>query len=343
MKFYGGERLRRLVLHADAGRPKAARKAIDVLRVGLWFEELRARMGCTTAYSLGQLVQPLTYKKGFHHNNLWAKYAGGRHIPNAVTRRACEQSVPGSDELLTSPAWDALDVTQPLQKHGEALLRCFRPSIQSAMFDKRYLVKGLYVRRGAIVASLRTLEAQADLQSLAAMVVLLRDADARGDRANAFMIGQSLHRTLLMATIGSPLRFISVELFEYFIRIIFPMAAEKEFMMDVDQDMLCTQVKWLTQTAAQLHSDGRPGFTLNGSTGQLRRLFQPDFGFDLMFGLGPRLKLIVPAEEAGAHACNRVKGNNALCEWGRSVLGAGKCERILPEHISLRIKQPSIF
>lgn len=142
MKFYGDARLKRLVLHLDAERLNAARKAIDVLRVGLWFEKIRAQMNCTTAYGLGQLVQPHTYKKGFHHNNLWAKYAGGRHIPNAETRRACEQRIPGSDELLTSPAWIALDVTQPLEKHGDALLRCLRPSIQSAVFDKRELVKG---------------------------------------------------------------------------------------------------------------------------------------------------------------------------------------------------------
>lgn len=334
MKFYGDARLKRLVLHADAERPQAARKAIDVLRVGLWFEDIRARMNCTTAYGLGQLVQPHTYKKGFHHNNLWAKYAGGRHIPNAETRRACEQRIPGSDELLTSPAWIALDVTQSLEKHGDALLRCLRPSIQSAVFDKRELAKGYYVRRGSIGVSLRGLEGQADLQSLAAMVVLLRDADADGDRSKAFIIGQSLYRTLLMATVGSPLKFISIELFEYFIRIIFPMAAEKEFMMDVDRDMLCTQAEWLVWIAMQLHAAGCPGFTLNGSTRQLRRLLQFDLGFDLLFGLSPRLKLTVPAEEAKPRMCTHVTVHNMLCERGRSVLSAGKHECIPLTHPS---------
>lgn len=334
MKFYGDARLKRLVLHLDAGRPNGVRKAIDVLRVGLWFEEIRARMSCTTAYSVGLLVQPHTYKKGFHHNNLWAKYAGGRHLPSADTRCICEQKIPGSDELLTSPAWIALDVNQPLEKNGDALLRCLRPTIQSAVFDKRELAKGSYVRRGSISVSLRSLEGQTDLQSLAAIVILLRDADARGDRSKAFIIGRSLYRTLLMATVGSPLKFISIELFEYFLRIIFPMAAGKEFVMDIDRNMQCMQAKWLARTAMQLHALGRPGFTLNGNTGQLRRLLQPDFGFDLLFGLGPRLKLIVPAEEAKPSVCNDVKGHNALCEWGISVLSAGKRERMLPNNIS---------
>lgn len=334
MKFYGDTRLKQLVLHLDAERPNAARKAIDVLRVGLWFEDIRARMDCTTAYSLGLLVQPHTYKKGLHHNNLWAKYAGGKHLPSADTRCACEQRIPGSDELLTSPAWISLDVTRPLEKYGDTLLRCLRPAIQSVVFDKRELAKGYYVRRDLITLSLRGLEKQADLQSLAAMVVLLRDADARGDRAKAFIIGQSLYRTLLMAAVGSPLEFISQELFEYFIRIIFPMATEKEFMMDLDRDMLCKQAKWLVRTVKQMHASGRPEFTLNGNTRQLRRLLQLDFGFDLLFGLGPRLKLIVPAEEAKPNVCTHVTGHNALCDWGRSVLSAGKCERIPPGHIS---------
>ncbi|MGH8055329.1 MAG: hypothetical protein ACREP4_15570 [Stenotrophomonas sp.] len=334
MKFYGDARLKRLVLHLDAVRSNAPGKAIDVLRVGLWFEVIRVQMDCTTAYGLGLLVQPHTYKKGFHHHNLWAKYAAGRHLPSADTRCACEQRIPGSNELLTSPAWVALDITTPLEKHGDTLLRCLRPSIQSAVFEKRELAKGCYVRRDSIGLSLRCLEGQADLQSLAAMVVLLRDADARGDRSKAFMIGQSLHRTLLMAAVGSPLKFISLELLEYFIRIIFPMAAEKEFMMDLDRDMLCKQAKWLMRTVEQMHAAGRPGFTLNGNTGQLRRLLQLDFGFDLLFGLGPRLKLIVTAEKAKPSVCTHVTGHNALCDWGRSVLSAGKCERIPPSHTS---------
>ncbi|MCD9006306.1 hypothetical protein LDO31_08670 [Luteimonas sp. XNQY3] len=333
MKFYGDVRLKQLVRHADAGHSKSARKALDVLRVGLWFEELRTQLGCATAYGLGQVVQPHTYKKGFHHNNLWAKYAAGRHLPGSETVRACAKKLPGSEELLASPAWRALDVTRPLEGCGDALLRSLRPSIQSAVFDEQELAKGRYIRRGALGTSLRSLEGQADLQSLAAIVVLLRDAHANGDRSKAFTTGRSLHRTLLMATVGSPLKFISLELFEFFIRDIFPMTAGKEFAMDLDRNMLNAQAGWLRRTAMQLHAAGRRGFSLVGNTRQLRRLLQLDFGFDLLYGLGPRLKLIVPAEAACPSVCSFVATNNARCDWGASVLGAGQCVRFVPDHV----------
>ena len=63
-KSYGDTRLKQLIRRADAGQPDSARRALDVLRVGLWFEELRAQSGCETAYGLGRLLQPQTYKEG---------------------------------------------------------------------------------------------------------------------------------------------------------------------------------------------------------------------------------------------------------------------------------------
>lgn len=333
IKFYGDTRLKQLVEHAKAGQPKSARRALDVLRVGLWFEGLRAQLGCATAYGLGQLVQPNTYKKGLYHNNLWVKYATGRHLPGSETVRASAMKVPGSEELLASPAWRALDMNESLGKGGDAVLRSLRPSIQSAVFEGRALTKGLYVRRRSLGGLLKVLQGEADLQSLAATVVLLRDAHATGDRSRAFTIGQSLHRTLLMAAVGSPLKFIAIELFEFFVRNIFPMAEERAFAMDLDTGVLHEQAVWLRRTALQQHAAGKPGFSLVGNTRQLRRLLEFDFGFDLMYGLGPRLKLIIPPEEAGSPARDFVARNNVSCDWGRSVLRSGRCERFPPDHV----------
>lgn len=334
LKFYGDTRLKQLVRHADAGQPKSARRALDVLRVGLWFEALRAQLGCATAYGLGQLIQPNTYKKGLHHNNLWAKYAAGRHLPGPETVRASAMKIPGSEEMIASPAWLALDVTESLEGGGgDAVLRSLRPRIQSAVFEGEALTKGLYVRRRSLGVSLKILQGEADLQSLGATVVLLRDAHATGERSRAFTIGQSLHRTLLMAAVGSPLKFIAIELFEFFIRNIFPMAEDRAFAMDLDKGVLHEQAVWLRRTALQQHAAGKPGFSLVGNTRQLRRLLEFDFGFDLMYGLAPRLKLTVPPEEAGGAARDFVARNNVRCDWGRTILRSGKCVRFPPDHV----------
>ncbi|MCD9096503.1 hypothetical protein [Luteimonas fraxinea] len=330
MKFYGDVRLKRLIRHTDDQKPRSVGRALDVLRVGLWFEGLRARLGSTTAYGLGQIIQPHTYKKGLHHNNLWAKYACGRHVPGVETVQAGASKVPGSEELLDSPAWHALDVTRSAGCSGDSLLRSLRPSVQVAVFEARELSAGRYVRRSALGRSLRSLEGQADLQSLAATVVLLRNAHERGDASMAYTIGRSLHRSLLMAAACSPLKFVSLELFEFFIRTVFPMSASKKFALELDRDMLRAQLAWLTGTAMQLHKSGKPGFSLVGDTRQLMRLLHGNFGLDLMFGLGPRLKLNVPAEEADEDETSFVAVHNAHFEWGVSVLRAGRCERFPP-------------
>jgi hypothetical protein len=40
-------------------------------------------------------------ERGLHHNNLWSKYASGKHLPSADTIRACEAILPSSSELLS--------------------------------------------------------------------------------------------------------------------------------------------------------------------------------------------------------------------------------------------------
>lgn len=333
MKFYHDVRLKALACLFQSGKPNATRKALNVLRTGVWFEELRGRTGYPTAYGLGQRLQPLTYLRGLHHNNLWSKYAGGKHLPGADTIRACEATLPGSSVLLGDVAWAALDVGQPLGDGGDTLLRQLRPSIQSAIYEARELDKGRYVRRRAPTQPLQRLEGQAGLHALAAMVVLLREAHEAGNRPRAFEIGRSLRRTLLMASVATNLGYIRFELFEFFIKRIFPIASDDEVAMDLDREMLVTQAYWLGRMATRLDDVGLYVDVPSGPTRQLRQLLQIDYGFDLFYGLGPRLKLSVPTECASLEARKYVASHNVGWEWGVSVLSSHRRERLIPDHV----------
>ncbi len=333
IKFYHDTRLKALECLLQNEKPNAVRKALNVLRTGVWFEELRGRTGHPTAYSLGQRLQPKTYQRGLHHNNLWSKYAGGKHLPSADTIRACEATLPGSSELLCDVAWAALDVGRPLGDGGDALLRQLRPSIQSAIYEARELEKGRYVRRRAPTQPLRRLEGQAGLHALAATVVLLREAHEAGNRTRAFEIGRSLHRTLLMAAAATNLGYIRLELFEFFIRRIFPIASDDEVAMDLEREMLAIQTDWLVRVVMQLEDAGLYVDTPNGPTRQLRNLIHINYGFDLFYGLGPRLKLSVPAECASFEARKYVVSHNVGWEWGVGVLSSRRCEQMIPDHV----------
>lgn len=334
IKPYHNDRLKAVVGLAESETAKAMKKALNVLRTGAWFEELRARLGQSTAYGLGRTLQPHTYRAGVHHHNLWAEYASGKHRPGPETVRACELAFPRSSDLLEDAGWDLLDIHRLVGLQGDALLKRLRPAIQNAVFDERALIVGRYVRRRAPNQPLHRLEGQAGLQAVAAMVVLLREAHEAGNRSRAFEIGRSLHRTLLMAVIATRLSGVALEVFEFFIRHIFPMAADKEIALDLDGQVLRAQAHWLGQVVLQLEDAGWTGYRPDGPTCELRKLLSVNYGFDLLFGLNPRLKLIVPGDQASEDARRWVASNNVGWEWGASVLHAGRRQRMIPDEVA---------
>lgn len=136
---------------------------------------------------------------------------------------------------------------------------------------------------------------------------------------------------------GTPLWGIAPELFEFFIRKIFPMAADQEVAFDLDRRVLRAQAHWLDRTVMQLENAGWMGYTPGGPTRQLRHLLSVNYGFDLLFGLGPRLKLAVLSSQASADARRRVASHNVAWAWGVSVLNAGKRERLIPDEVAARM------
>lgn len=196
---------------------------------------------------------------------------------------------------------------------------------------------GRYVRRRAPNQPLHRLEGQAGPQAVAAAVILLREAHEAGNRSRAFEIGRSLHSTLLMAVVATRLSGVSLELFEFFIRHNFPMAADKEIALDLDCHVLRAQACWLGQVVLQLEDAGWTGYRPSGRTRELRKVLSVNYGFDLQFGLNPCLKLIVPGDQASEDARRCVASNNVAWEWGASILHAGRRERLIPDDVSGRM------
>jgi hypothetical protein len=102
------------------------KEAIKLLRIGAWFEDVRLATGQHSAYAVGKCVQPQTYRARSgstlpHHDNLWAKYARGRHFPGKEAVESARQVAPGSAQILYAAAWSALDVSAPIAARGDEL------------------------------------------------------------------------------------------------------------------------------------------------------------------------------------------------------------------------------
>ncbi|MFK2932768.1 hypothetical protein [Dyella agri] len=341
-KNYTGQRLFALACFLGSSDPKAVRDALTVLIRGLWFEHLRLETRQVTAYGVGKQIQPQTYKPATEgrwpqHHNLWAKYARGIHSPGPETVRAAEQLVPGSSELLIAVAWKALDLSHPIGSNGDALLRRLRHGVQAAVFQPRPLQAGHYLRRTTPNLPLQMLECQADLDGLAALVILLREAYEAADYGRAFAIGRSMHAALLLATSYTPLLLVASELFEFFVRKIFPLATSEEIAFDLHPAELYEQMRLLNRTILQLEDGGKIRYTRGPPMRVWRKVLNLGFGFDLYFGLGPHWRLIKPPEECSEASRDFVRSMNIGRKWGLSALRSGRPEPLLPSEVAAQM------
>lgn len=334
---YSAERVQTLLSKVVWETPDGIGAAVNVLRVAAWFEALRSRTGQKSAYGVGKCVQPHTYRprnggRWPQHNNLWAKYARGLHLPGPETMAAAERVASGSSGTLHAAAWEAFDVSAPIGGGGDTLLRKLRFGVQRAVYMARPLALGKVVRRSGSQLSLRMLEDQADLDSLAALVVLLREAHEAGDGDRALEIGKSLHKSLLIVTITSHFSALWAEFFEFLKRLIFPMASDGNVAFDLDIDEFGAQRKYLNRVFLQMEDAGRLQY-VSHSTRDLRKIASGDYGLDLLFGLSPRLKLARSAEHSSIDARRHFASLQVARDWGLSVLRQGGCERVPPDDV----------
>jgi len=327
-----------MMLFLSSSAPGATRDAINVLACGGWFEAVRLAARERTAYAVGKKVQPHTYKskcgdRAPYHNNVWVRYAHGLVRPGSETVKAASLIAPAAGDVLTAHAWSALDVGQPIRDKGDELLRSLRVGVQEAIFDPTYMKMGRYVRRPTLGRTLRMLEVRADMDGVAAIVVLLREAHNAGDRAKAFTIGQSLHDALLMAAMSTPLLCLRLELFEFFIDRIFPMASHDEIAFDLNRKVMCEQSQILSDTMLILEDAGRIGYAHRGATGELRKILNGNFGMDLQYGLKPRWTLVNPDHASTEMARRRVTNWGILRDWGLEVLRSGRVSKFVPDEV----------
>ncbi len=338
-KDYSTSRLQRLTCLMQSDDQYSVQDAVNVLAGGLWFETLRDHLHQTTAYAVGKQVQPNTYHPRVNgrwpqHHNLWAKYACGVHLPGADTVLAGHQVAPRSGDILTSAVWKILNTSLPIGDSGDELLRRLHFGVQQAVF-KPSLTYGHYARRSAPNLPLKLLECQADLDAVAATVVLLREAHAVGNRRRAFEIGRSLHATLLMVTTYMPLCDIASEFIEFCISKIFPLATDDEVAFDLDQAEFFSQMRCFSRELVRLEDQGR---IKNGDSGsQRRRVLSFEFGFDLYFGLGPRWKLVKAPENSTAEARKFVGSMKIARNWGLASLQRGRIQRLIPDEVATQM------
>lgn len=328
---YGADRFK-LLLNREADRTSANIKwAVDILRVGAWFEHLRWRLDACTAYALGKVIQPDLYLKGSsaqsgYHHNTWIHYAKGARLPGLQARRAADFLVPNASRILDSVVWDILDVECPFREDNDRWIFGLSPAVQAALYESP---RKCARRRRAVRTSLRLLECQGiGLDGVAGAVFLLREAHHVQDLKRCLQIGISLHSILLMACSGCPIRAIVLELIAYFVLHIFPLADDGDVCLDVDVVEFRELAFHFGSVILMLEDFGRVNAINAGATREWRMIFKGDFGRWLSFAFCPALKLSHHSVSHNSRAKLRVDRNQRARPLALEALRGGDIDKI---------------
>lgn len=319
---------------------------IDVLRCAAWFEHVRAYLqdrvsiSLQTPYAIGKFIQPHTYRgvsSSFSHNNLWAKYAAGMHRPSRATLAATEDKVPGSTAVFDAPLWAMLDVTHRAGSQIDEGLRTLCVEVQQCLYHRRSLRFGQYRRRTVGQAVLSSLECRATgLDSLAAAVLILKEASEAADSEQRFRVGMSLHRILLMTCMSHPVSTYRTPLIAYFSLFVFPMTTNGRLVIDLPFNEFHEMTYLLNDYVLILEDFGKIRCENDGFTRDRRRLLAGDFGMDLQFGFMPRLKVAPGCRDPSASGL--VASQNIGKAWGLSVLRRYGAAQFPPTDVLLDMK-----
>ncbi|EPF77530.1 hypothetical protein GCM10025882_15960 [Acinetobacter gyllenbergii] len=180
---------------------------IDVIRTTIWYAYIETNFSNPTNYQIEKFFEPEAFvKDGSYcfHRNKWTKYELGRHTPGIELICKVNQHVEGTARIINHVLWEAIRGRKPLSWLVEIGVNQLSWDVQRIIFksvnDQKELISVLEIRK-----NLRRLERLANLDALAALIILLRIADDQNQRKIALSIGQSIYRILLVMCVFLPL------------------------------------------------------------------------------------------------------------------------------------------
>lgn len=199
-------------IRADRRR-SPLRCRIDQQRVQLWFQWIHQLSHGATYYALEKQLIGDGFGRNVEgvlsHRHRMARYAQGKHVPRSDLVERAELKFPRSKAVLEHVYWEILDPEQELTEHRSRWLAGLGPETQLVLYQSRSVASEIMVRREKTSRRLlRRLERLGSFEALAAIALLLREAQAEGNEELAFSCAGSFWVVLLL--IGSTPLFVGL-------------------------------------------------------------------------------------------------------------------------------------
>lgn len=167
------------------------------MRTCAWFHTLRMRTGANSTYEMEKLLEPDSFwvnESGTaYKRNKWRSYRLGKHTPSPALVQAIEQMHPGSLGVLDHVLWDTLRPDCTLARHH--LVNRLGPKVSKILSIPQLRKKDGNLRGDFV----ERIERVADLDGLACLVALLRDAINANNDADAQRLALALCRSEIAA------------------------------------------------------------------------------------------------------------------------------------------------
>lgn len=314
---------------AEANGPR--KDEFYVLANALWFEKVRCETGIKTSYLLGKFFEPKTYRKNANgdpfHNNKWSKYAAGLSRPNPSLVSLVEQSAPGTAKLLKHPLWEILRNRGFTLSDKVDWIQRLDSDVQRVLLARHSSSKS---KVSISAVKLQMLERRADLDALAALSILMLEANRSGHTKEALDIGEYVYRVLLITCFFQPYRKFSWFFFDCFQRRIFAHIAHQGlriFLPLVDNEL---SLELLSLAVRQVKNIRHVELAGTATIHTLIGLLMGRFGFDVRYALG--MPIVLDNEWVGVtdEVKERVTRFECLREWGVCTLLDGKVGKFPP-------------
>jgi hypothetical protein len=209
-------------------------RLVDAVATAWWFEGVRIRLGKKRPYGVEKIVEPEVFKKvksGYGHTNKWRCYKAGTRVPRASLIARAEKACPGSADAFTHLLWRVarLGPEEAISGLASGWLRQLNVGMLSWFF-RVDPTSGHEVRRRASARVLHALVHRADLDAIAALSILTREASESHRNKWSMAAGEALYHALLHAAVrgGEQMQIMLPRIFEMLVHRVFPFARDQQ-------------------------------------------------------------------------------------------------------------------
>ncbi|MBW9335675.1 hypothetical protein FEE59_19360 [Herbaspirillum sp. RU 5E] len=320
--------------------PKGPRKDIvDAIRTVYWCRGVLERLGLNSVYKLEQCLDGSSFKRSngtTSPSHKWQKYSRGSNTPRSREVDLAETRAPGTAQQLRHILWDVLKTESPDPVDIHQWLARLQPSSQGILFvGAPTALSGPGSRAEVNSRLIRRLHRRANIDALAALVILLKEALMLGRRDLVRILVGATYQMLLILGMEFLARGIAIELFDVFhSRIFFPALAD-QFQFDVDAERFVKASYILNRATFQTRKTNGQSLAWEERVRYMCDILEGKFGEDLRCILRPNFRPLDPSKKNFEKEMRIFRLLEEFSNWGWHCIDNGILGKMRPSGLGL--------